>query len=35
MEKFIEEYGGAIAYVALFLPIVGLLAGVLAFFSGF
>lgn len=35
MEKFFEEHGGAIAYAALFLPVIGLLAGVLAFFSGF
>lgn len=35
MEKFMEEHGGALAYAALFLPIIGILAAVLAFFSGF
>lgn len=35
MEKFIEEHGGAIAYIALFLPLIGILAAVLEFFSGF
>lgn len=35
MEKFIEEHGGGIAYTALFLPLIGILAAVLAFFSGF
>lgn len=35
MEKFIEQYGEAIAYVVLFLPIIGVIAMVLAFFSGF
>ena len=35
MEKFIEQYGGTIAYAALFLPVIGILAAVLAFFSGF
>ena len=35
MEKFIEQYGEAIAYVVLFLPVIGVIAMVLAFFSGF
>lgn len=35
MEKFMEEHGGALAYAALFLPVIGILAAVLAFFSGF
>ena len=30
-----EEHGGALAYAALFLPVIGILAAVLAFFSGF
>ena len=35
MEKFIEQYGETLAYVGLFLPMIGLLMAVLEFFSGF
>ncbi len=35
MEKIIEEHGAAIAYMVLFLALIAVLAGVLAFFSGF
>lgn len=35
MEKFIEEHGGAIVYMILFLPVIVLLAAVLAYLSSF
>ena len=35
MEKFIEQYGETIAYIVLFLPLIGVIAAVLMFFSGF
>lgn len=35
MEKFIEEHGGAIAYTALFLSLIGFVAAMLSYFSSF